>query len=155
MPLYAVTTEGSDKLRLIDAASESAALKHAAIGTFSARRVTKPTEVATLCRSGATVEKAGEAPTTPEDGPKEGDWRVNVQGGMIETFGADGAWSESRPATLDELQAAEPGATFRVDAENGVIKYVPSGGSDELDIRDATPEEMETAHPTAPSKAKK
>lgn len=62
MPLYLIETKGSDAKRLIDATSETAAIKHAATGVFTARRISKPTEVASLVTGGAKVETAGEVP---------------------------------------------------------------------------------------------
>lgn len=151
MPLYAVSTKGSDKLRLIDATSESAALKHAAAGQFTARRITRPTEVGELMGAGATVEKAG-TPVTPPPAAE----RVNVETGDFERslgdLGGTTRWEVVRPATLSELTLAEPGGTWRVHSESGMVGFLPEG-SDEADgwhdIREATAEEIAEATPAA------
>lgn len=145
MPLYAIKTKGSDKLRLIDATSESAALKHAAAGMFTARRITKPTEVGALVKAGATIETAGEVAAHPDD--KTGTERVNAETGMVERYKDDGVTSDDvRPATLAELAEAD-GGTYRVNATAGMVQRHVGNGADDndsnwADLREATPEEI-------------
>lgn len=69
MPVYRVTTKGSDNPRLVEATSAQAAINHASAGMFVAERITKPADLGRLMAGGATLETAGEA--APQDPPAE------------------------------------------------------------------------------------
>jgi hypothetical protein len=153
MPLYKISTTGQEKPRLVEATSEAAALKHAAVGMFSASRVTSPVDAAALMSSGIALEKAGVQPE-PEVKPevKTANERVNVATGMVEALGdaVDGGerpWSNARPATLAELGAAGPGE-WRVDPKAAKVQFRADGATkaaDWVDVREATGEEIEAA----------
>lgn len=69
MPLYEIVTKGAEAKRLVEADSAAQAVRHCANDMFTARTVSKPTEIAHLMNSGVKLEKAGETP--PESGGDE------------------------------------------------------------------------------------
>ena len=80
MALYKVTEEGAEKPRLIEAASERAALNHAVGTRFKIETVTSPIVAAEIVGSGVKVEKPGDPATeslppnnADDKGGKDGD----------------------------------------------------------------------------------
>jgi hypothetical protein len=141
MPLYEISTKGSDKKRLVEADTSAAAIRFCSHDLFSARTITKPADIARLMGAGIALEKVGDAPAQSGDEGREVLERVNVLTGMF--HGSDD--SASRPASLDELVAADPSSTFRVDVKSGMVQRLPTGGDTESgweDLRAATADEI-------------
>jgi hypothetical protein len=155
--LYRVATKGSDVPRVIEAVSESAALKHAAFDMFTAALIRSPVETAQLLAlPGVKLEKAGEHAADQPDPNAE---RVNVDSGMVEKpvgeGGGEPRYEDVRPATLAELLAeAGDGARFRVNTAGGMVqRHVGEGADDNdanwSDVREATAEEIADATPAS------
>ncbi len=66
MPVYAITTKGEDKPRLVKASSASAAIRHCAQGMFEARTVSGAEDAFEVMAKGVVLETAGQAPAEPE-----------------------------------------------------------------------------------------
>lgn len=71
MALYAVRNKATGKIRLVDAPTNSGALRHVAGDEFSVT-IPKPREVAKLVADGVTVEDYGEQPEAVEPQGKQG-----------------------------------------------------------------------------------
>jgi len=65
MPMYPVTTKGSDKRRVVEADNPAAAMKHAATAMFTIGKPMSAKEVVDHMRAGGEVEAAGETPADP------------------------------------------------------------------------------------------
>ena len=65
MALYAVRNKATDKIRLVDAPTNSAALRHVAGDEFAVT-IPKPREVAKLVADGVKVEDYGAEPEAGE-----------------------------------------------------------------------------------------
>jgi hypothetical protein len=59
MPLYEITTKDQEAKRLVEADSSAQAVRHCATGLFTARTISKPTEIAQLMSKGVVLETAG------------------------------------------------------------------------------------------------
>lgn len=141
MPIYLIETKGEDTKRLVKADSAAGAIRHCASSLFTATTIASVEQASEYFAEGVKLEKAGE---TPADPPKGGDPHVNLKTGLVETPNGDAV--DERPATIDELAAADPGATWRVDPKGGLVQRLPAGGDSETgwdDIREATAEELE------------
>lgn len=145
MPIYLIETKGEEKKRLVKADSAAGAIRHCAENLFTATTISSVEQAAEHFAAGVKLETAGEKAADPPKGGETPTLSFNIETGMARAAGQD-----DRPATIDELASVDPGATWRVNAETGLIQRLAADADSETgweEIREATPEEIEALKP--------